>query len=190
MIDHYEALLFELTSTHAQIDHLSLASSSSRSPSSPSNGAKRRRKRRGQAWGWLEAFVLIQVFWGVLLFFPGSQAYRAYIRAFPYVISLVALLGCIRSGSTDSLGPGARLVVVSLFMLVASLRASGSWLGSGMAQIVFQLSIAAPIFWAVACGRRESGSRGSSGWCSQRTSPARASGCCRSTTRRRFLHRS
>ena len=24
-------------------------------------------------WGWLEVFVLIQVFWGVLLFLPGSQ---------------------------------------------------------------------------------------------------------------------
>ena len=103
-----------------------------------------------QPWGWLEAFVLIQVFWGVMLFVPGSQGYRAYIRAFPYVVSLVALLSCVRSGSTDSLGPGARLVMVSLLMLVASLVHPGSWLGSGMAQIVFQLSIAAPIFWAVA----------------------------------------
>ena len=30
--------------------------------------------RRDDAWGWLEVFVLVQVFWGILLFLPGSQA--------------------------------------------------------------------------------------------------------------------
>src|SRR4029078_287959 len=32
--------------------------------------------QRGDTWGWLELFVLSQVFWGVLLFIPGSQAFR------------------------------------------------------------------------------------------------------------------
>ena len=36
-------------------------------------------------------FVLVQVLWGVLLFVPGSQAYRIYIRGFPFVASLIAL---------------------------------------------------------------------------------------------------
>jgi hypothetical protein len=102
-----------------------------------------------EPWGWLETFVLIQVIWGVLLFLPGSQAYRTYIRGFPYVASLVALIGCLRSGHIDVFGPGARWIVVSLFLLVASLMHPDSWLTSGTAQIVFQLSIAAPIFWAV-----------------------------------------
>ena len=48
-------------------------------------------------WGWLELFVLVQVLWGVLLFVPGSQGYRFYIRAFPFVSSLVALAACMRS---------------------------------------------------------------------------------------------
>jgi len=103
-----------------------------------------------QPWGWLEWFVVIQVFWGVLLFLPGSQAYRVYIRGFPYVVSLIALVGCMRAGSTDSLGPGARMVIGSMFLLVTSLIHPNSWLASGVAQVVFQVSIAAPIFWAVA----------------------------------------
>ena len=49
------------------------------------------------AWGWLEIFVLVQVLWGVLLFVPGSQAYRVYIRGFPYISSLIALFACLRS---------------------------------------------------------------------------------------------
>lgn len=102
-----------------------------------------------QPWGWIELFVVSQVFWGVLLFIPGSQAYRAYIRGFPYVVSLAALVSCMRSGSTDSLGPGARLAVASIVLLVASLVHPGTWLTAGIAQVVFQVSIAAPIFWAV-----------------------------------------
>ncbi|HKY23468.1 MAG TPA: hypothetical protein VJM31_19790 [Vicinamibacterales bacterium] len=105
---------------------------------------------KGESWGWLEVFVLVQVLWGVLLFVPGSQAYRAYIRGFPYVVSLVAFLACLRSGATRSLGPGARLVVCSIVILMAGLVHPGSWLNSGAAQVAFQLSIAAPIFWAVA----------------------------------------
>jgi len=102
-----------------------------------------------EPWGWLEVFVLVQVFWGVMLFIPGSQAYRVYIRGFPYIASLVALVSCLRAGSTDSLGPGARLTVASIVLLVASLVHPGTWLTAGVAQIVFQVSIAAPIFWAV-----------------------------------------
>ena len=52
-------------------------------------------------WGWLELFVLAQVLWGVLLFVPGSQGYRFYIRAFPFVSSLVALALCMRSAGAE-----------------------------------------------------------------------------------------
>jgi hypothetical protein len=98
-------------------------------------------------WGWLELFVLVQVLWGVLLFVPGSQAYRVYIRAFPYVASLVALGACLRSTGADSGAPGARWILASLALMTASLVHPATWLMSGTAQIVFQLSIAAPVFW-------------------------------------------
>ncbi len=102
---------------------------------------------RSDGWGWVELFVLSQVFWGVLLFVPGSQAYRTYIRAFPYVTSLSALMVCARSSGMDAIVPGARWIIAVMFLLVANLVHDSTWLVSGMAQIVFQLAIAAPVFW-------------------------------------------
>jgi hypothetical protein len=99
-------------------------------------------------WGWLEVFVLVQVLWGVLLFLPGSQNYRIYIRGFPFAASLVALGVCLRSGGAESGAPGARWIMVSLMIMVAGLIHPATWIMSGGAQIVFQLSIAAPVFWA------------------------------------------
>ena len=98
-------------------------------------------------WGWLEMFVLVQVLWGVLLFVPGSQAYRFYIRGFPFAASLIALAACMRSSAADSGAPGARWIVASLVLMVASLLHPSTWIMAGVAQIVFQLSIAAPVFW-------------------------------------------
>lgn len=101
-----------------------------------------------EAWGWLEVFVLVQVLWGLLLFMPGSQAYRTYIRAFPYVTSLVALAGSLRSGGTESRVPGAPWILAALSLLVFNLVHPSTWIASGTAQIVFQAAIAAPVFWA------------------------------------------
>ena len=98
-------------------------------------------------WGWLELFVLVQVLWGVLLFVPGSQAYRTYIRGFPYAASLVALAMFLRSRGADTAAPGGRWILASLALMVAALAHPATWFMSGIAQIVFQLSIAAPVFW-------------------------------------------
>ena len=98
-------------------------------------------------WGWLEWFTLSQVFWGVLLFIPGSQAYRAYIRAFPYVMSLIALVSCARAGGVGAV-PGASWMFAALALLVANLMRPETSMTSGVAQVVFQLAIAAPLFWA------------------------------------------
>ena len=99
-------------------------------------------------WGWLEVFVLVQVLWGALLFVPGSQAYRIYIRAFPYVASLVALIACSRSSGADSRVPGTPWVIAAFATLIVGLVHPSTWLMAGAAQVVFQLSIAAPVFWA------------------------------------------
>ncbi len=99
------------------------------------------------AWGWLELFVLVQVLWGVLLFVPGSQAYRIYIRGFPYVASLAALIACLRTTGVESKAPGAQWILASLAFMVASLAHPATWMMSGIAQVIFQLAIAAPVFW-------------------------------------------
>ena len=100
-------------------------------------------------WASLEVFVLVQVFWGLLLFVPGSQSYRTYIRAFPYVASLVALaVAFARSSGTDAVVPGARWILAVLVLLAANLVHDQTWVMAGSAQIVFQMAIAAPVFWA------------------------------------------
>ena len=106
-------------------------------------------QRQREPWAWLEIFVLIQVFWGLLLFVPGSQPFRTYIRAFPYLSSFAALLVSTRALGAESIGPGARWIVASLALMVACLMHPATWMMSGIAQIVFQVSLAAPIFWAV-----------------------------------------
>jgi hypothetical protein len=101
-----------------------------------------------EAWGWLELFVLSQVFWGVLLFIPGSQSFRFYIRAFPYLTSLIAVIACARSNATTTNVPGAGWILAALALLVANLARTETWFTAGVAQVVFQLAIAAPVFWA------------------------------------------
>ena len=104
-------------------------------------------------WGWLEIFVLVQLMWGVLLFIPGSQAYRTYIRAFPYVTSLIALVVCARSTGTEALVPGSRWLLAAGMLLMANLLHEETQMRAGLAQIVFQASIAAPMFWAARIGQ-------------------------------------
>jgi hypothetical protein len=105
-------------------------------------------RTKSEPWGWIELFVLSQVFWGVLLFIPGSQAYRFYIRAFPYLTSLAAVVACARSNSTSTKVPGAGWILAVLVLLVANLVHEETWFTAGCAQVVFQLAICAPVFWA------------------------------------------
>ena len=102
---------------------------------------------RDDRWGWLEVFVLVQVFWAVLLFIPGSQAFRLYIRALPYAASLVALIACARSSGTEMKIPGGRWIVCVLLLLIVNLMHPDTWFTAGLAQVTFQLAIAAPVFW-------------------------------------------
>jgi hypothetical protein len=106
-------------------------------------------------WGWLELFVLVQVLWGILLFVPGSQAYRFYIRAFPYVVSLVALVVRARSTGTEARVPGSRWLMAAGMLLVANLIHEATQMRAGLAQIVLQATIAAPAFWAARMGHGE-----------------------------------
>src|SRR5687768_14149318 len=73
-----------------------------------------------EGWGWIEWFTISQVFWGILLFLPGSQAYRVYIRGFPYVMSLVALAACARSSGTETAVPGARWMLAAFVVYVCN----------------------------------------------------------------------
>jgi hypothetical protein len=98
-------------------------------------------------WRWAELFVAIQLLLGLVLFLPGAQTYRTYVRALPYVLSGAALIYYFRRGTGESLPGGSKWLVASLALLMLNLLHQSTHWVAGIAQIVFQLCIAAPAFW-------------------------------------------
>jgi hypothetical protein len=98
-------------------------------------------------WGWVEIFLVIQLLWGAALFIPGAQAYRAPVRATPYLVSAAALVYYFRAPTGEPLHTSAKWMLASFGLLSVSLLHATTHSMAGVAQIVFQISIAAPIFW-------------------------------------------
>ena len=105
------------------------------------------RMRVDARWGWIELVALMQLCWGALLFIPHIQPYRVPIRALPYVASLAAFAFVTRTATDDELPTSSKWLLASLALLVAGLLHPNTYLGAGLAQVLFQLSIAAPMFW-------------------------------------------
>ena len=102
-------------------------------------------------WGWVELFAVMQLLYGALLFVPGAQQYRVVVRSAPYVASLAALLVfLVRRHPREPLSPSGKWLLASFALLAANLLHAETRLQAGLAQIVFQVSIAAPMFWAAA----------------------------------------
>jgi hypothetical protein len=100
-------------------------------------------------WGWLEMLVLAQWLSSGLLLVPGAQGFRTLIRALPYVLSIGLLLMHLgRRGFRPSFPRWSRLLLAALFILVVGLFHPQTNLPAGVAQILLQLSIAGPAFWA------------------------------------------
>jgi len=98
-------------------------------------------------WGWVEIFLAIQLLWGAALFFPGAQAYRTPVRALPYLTSAAALVYYFRTPTGEPLHGSAKWLMASFGLLTLNLLHATTHSMAGVAQIVFQISIAAPIFW-------------------------------------------
>ena len=110
---------------------------------------------RDERWGWAEVFIAIQLLWGIVLFVPGAQGYRVYIRALPYVISGVSLIYYFRRETGEPLAPCAKWLLVSFGLLLVNLLQPTTHMLAGVGQIVFQISIAAPVFWMARAVRSE-----------------------------------
>ncbi len=96
----------------------------------------------------IEVFLAIQFLCGAIVFLPGAQQYRGYVRALPYVAS-VGLLALYSTRKREGARPAATTALVSaLALLVANLLHPTSQAFAGIAQCIFQLSIAAPLFWS------------------------------------------
>lgn len=97
---------------------------------------------------WLTLFLAIQFLWGLILFVPGTQAIRTYVRALPYLSSLV-FLGVYFTRRISTRRPAAAAWALGVLVLLAiNLLHPTSQLTAGIAQCLFQLSIVAPVFWA------------------------------------------
>lgn len=120
-----------------RVDALALAAAATDAP----------RARTSERWGWLELFAVIQLAWGVLLFLPDVQPYRMFIRAVPYVSSLVALAAFAGRAGTVRMASSGTWLLASLLVLAANLLHPETRFAAGLAQIAFQVSIAAPMFW-------------------------------------------
>lgn len=99
--------------------------------------------------GWLELFIAVQYCSTAVLLIPGTQPIRIFVRAFPYVMSL-GMLYLIRNTykGRQRLPPGGMLLTLALVILAVNLLHPSTDLSAGVAQVVFQLSIAAPLYWA------------------------------------------
>jgi hypothetical protein len=106
---------------------------------------------RVEAWGWLEVFVLIQSLSTALLFLPEAQSYRFLIRALPYGASAgLALLHYNRNRGHVLLPPGGGYLAATLLLLGLNLLHPTTVFPAGIAQLIFQLCIAAPVVWVAA----------------------------------------
>ena len=106
------------------------------------------RESTSERWGWIELFAAIQILCGALLFVPGIQPYRMYIRALPYVASLGALVLVLHRPSSEPRPACSRWLLASFALLAVSLLHPDTHPKAGLGQVLFQISIAAPMFWA------------------------------------------
>ncbi len=103
--------------------------------------------------GMIEIAVAIQLISPALLMIPSMQALRMPIRVLQYGSSLGFLAFYYRRWLRNGWPPGGKLLVLCLALMLAALLSPGSVLAAGAAQIVFQLAIVAPLFWAGAMVR-------------------------------------
>jgi len=102
-------------------------------------------------WGFPELFVISQTALPAMLFIPGSQALRVFMRVGAYVISLLGLIWWWHSKRSQRSGaqPAQFWLLGALaYLLLMLLHPATNNLKAGLAQIVLYLAVFAPMFWA------------------------------------------
>ena len=97
--------------------------------------------------GFAETFIAVQLLWNLALFVPGAQALRTLIRATPYVLSGAAIIYYFRHATGERLPESAKWIVLACVLMLLNLLHESAHLMAGAAQVVFQVCIAAPVFW-------------------------------------------
>jgi len=107
------------------------------------------------SWGIAELFIVSQTALPAVLFLPGTQPFRFYIRVASFAISLALLAWwAVGNSKTTRLHPSHNWLVVSIVYLAAMVfHPFTSSIVGGVAQLVLYVSVMAPLFWAPAIVR-------------------------------------
>src|SRR5258708_19111599 len=97
--------------------------------------------------GWMEVFIFGQFLMPALLFVPGMQSIRIVVRVLPYLSCALLLFVYHARVKKLKLAPGSRFLVLAMLLLALELLHPESALTAGLAQCVFQLCIALPLYW-------------------------------------------
>ncbi len=106
--------------------------------------------QRNERWGFPEFFVISQTLIPALLYFPGTQPFRLYIRIASFVISFATLLWwAVAVAKTSRSHPAQPWIFAAMaYIVVMFIHPMTSSTLAGLAQFVLYLSVIAPIFWA------------------------------------------
>jgi hypothetical protein len=106
-------------------------------------------------WGIAEYFIVSQTAIPALLFLPGTQAIRFYIRVASFAISLALLVWWgFGNAKQSKVHPAQTWLLVSIiYLAVMVLHPFTSSTLAGIAQLVLYVSVMAPVFWAPAVVR-------------------------------------
>jgi hypothetical protein len=107
------------------------------------------------AWGLAEFFIISQTAIPALLYLPGTQPVRFYVRVASFAIS-IGLLAWWAYGNAKSRTPHPAqswLVASMVYTAAMVLHPFTSSMVGGVAQLVLYVSIMAPVFWAPAIVR-------------------------------------
>jgi hypothetical protein len=106
-------------------------------------------------WGLGEFFIISQTAIPALLFLPGTQPIRLFVRVASFAISLALLVWwLLGSAKTVRRHPSQPWLLVSMVYVAAMIaHPFTSSLLAGIAQVVLYASVMAPLFWAPAVVR-------------------------------------
>ncbi len=106
-------------------------------------------------WGIAEFFIVSQTAIPALLFLPGTQGIRFYVRVASFAISMALLAWWAFGNAKNSRAHPAQtwLVVSIVYTAAMVLHPFTSSTLAGIAQIVLYVSVMAPLFWAPAVVR-------------------------------------
>jgi hypothetical protein len=111
--------------------------------------------RASRPWGLAEIFIVSQTAIPALLFLPGTQGIRFYVRVASFALSMALLVWWAFGNAKHSKGhPAQKWLIVSMIYTAAMVfHPFTSSTLAGIAQLVLYVSVMAPLFWAPAVVR-------------------------------------